>query len=108
MLLSRDQEKAIYSLAPSNKWQTERQNSMIEAYLRAFVNLEEDNWARLLPMVEFAYNNARNASTGHTPFKLNCGYYPKISFKEDVDPYLRSRSTNKLAGELRELIEICC
>ncbi len=59
-------------------------------------------------MAEFAYNISKNASTGHTPFKLNCGYHPKVSFKEDVDPRSRSRSANKLAEELRELMEVCC
>ncbi len=88
--------------------QTKRQNSTMEVYLRAFVNWEQDNWARLLPMAEFAYNNAKNASTGHTPFKLNCGYHPKISFEEDVDPHSRSRSANELADELKKLMEVCC
>ncbi len=59
-------------------------------------------------MAEFAYNNTKNASTGHTPFELNCGYHPRVSFKEDVDPRLRSCSANELAKELRELIEVCC
>ena len=26
-------------------------------------------------MAEFAYNNAKNASTGYTPFKLNYNYH---------------------------------
>ncbi len=80
----------------------------MEAYLRVFVNWEQDDWAKLLPMVEFAYNNAKNASTGHTPFKLNSGYHPRVFFEEDVDPRSRSRSANKLAEELRELMEVCC
>ncbi len=86
----------------------ERQNSTIEAYLRAFVNWEQDNWARLLPIVEFAYNNTKNAGTGHTPFKLNCSYHSKVSFEEDVDPRSRSHSANKLAEELKELIKVYC
>ena len=53
---------------PQTDGQTERQNSTMEAYLRAFVNFEQNDWARLLPMAEFAYNNAKNASTGHTFF----------------------------------------
>ena len=85
-----------------------RQNSTIEPYLEAFVNWEQDNWAKLLPMAKFAYNNAKNASTGYTSFKFNCGYHPRVSFKEDVDPYLKSRSAEKLAGKLRELIKVCC
>ncbi len=93
---------------PQTNGQTERQNSKMEAYLRAFVNWEQDDWARLLPIAEFAYNNAKNTSTGHTPFKLNCGYHPRVSFEEDVDPRSRSRSANELAEELRELMEVCC
>ncbi len=93
---------------PQTDGQTKKQNNTIEAYLRAFVNWEQDKWARLLLMAEFAYNNAKNASTGHTPFELNCGYHPRVSFEEDVDPRSRSRSTNELAEELRELMEVCC
>ncbi len=59
-------------------------------------------------MVEFAYNNTKNASTGHNPFELNCGYHPRVSFKEDIDSRLRSRSANELPEELRELMEVCC
>ncbi len=37
-------------------------------------------------MAKFAYNNLKNASTGHTPFELNCGFYLQVSYEEDVDP----------------------
>ncbi len=87
---------------------TKRQNSSIEEYLRAFVNWEQNDSARLLPIAEFAYNNTNNTSTGHTPFKLNFGYYLKVSFKEDVNPHSKSRSADKLAEELRELMEFYC
>ncbi len=86
----------------------ERQNSTMEAYLRAFVNWQQDDWVRLLLMAKFAYNNAKNASTSHTPFKLNCGYHPRDSFKENVDPCSRSHSVNELAEDLRELMEVYC
>ena len=58
-------------------------------------------------MAEFTYNNAKNASTDHTPFELNCGFYPRVFFEDDVDPCSRSRSADELAKELRELMEIC-
>ena len=79
----------------------------MEAYLRAFVNFEQNDWARLLPMAEFAYNNARNASTGHTPFELNYGYHPWMSYEEDVDPRSQSKLANELSAELRELMIVC-
>ena len=58
-------------------------------------------------MAEFGHNNAKNDSTGHISFELNCGYHPRVSFEKDVDPCLRSRSANKLAEKLRELIKDC-
>ena len=79
----------------------------MEAYLRAFVNWEQNDWARLLPMAEFAYNNAKNAGTDHTPFELNCGFHPRVSFEDDVDPRFRSRSADELTKELNELMDIC-
>ncbi len=88
--------------------QIERQNSTIEAYFQAFVNWEQDDWERLLLIAEFAYNNAKNASPGHTSFELNYGYYPRVSFKEDIDPRSRSRSANELVKELKELMEVYC
>ncbi len=100
-------KKLSTAFYPQTDSQTERQISTMEAYLRAFVNWKQDNWARLLPMVEFAYNNAKNASTSHNSFELNCGYHPRVFFEEDVDSRSRSRSANKLAEELRELIEVC-
>ncbi len=58
-------------------------------------------------MAEFAYNNTKNANTGHIPFELNCGYHPRVFFEEDVDSRSRSRSINELAKELKKLIEVC-
>ena len=92
---------------PQTDGQTKRQNSTMEAYLRAFVNFEQNDWARLLPMAEFAYNNAKNASTGHTPFELNCGFHPRMSYEEDVDPRSQSKSADELSVELRELMIVC-
>ena len=59
----------------------------MEAYLQAFVNFKQNNWARLLLMTEFAYNNAKNTSTGHMSFELNCGYFFRMSYKEEVNPH---------------------
>ena len=58
-------------------------------------------------MAEFAYNNAKNASTGHTPFELNCGYHPRVLYKEDVDPRSQSKSADEFLTELRELMIVC-
>ena len=58
---------------PQTDSQTKWQNSAMEAFFRAFVNFKQNDWAKFLLMAEFAYNNARNTSIGHTSFELNCG-----------------------------------
>ena len=80
----------------------------MEVYLRTFMNWEQNNWARLLPMTEFAYNNSKNTSTGYTPFELNCGYHPWMLYKEEVDPRSQSKLVDKLLEELRELMIVYC
>ena len=88
--------------------QTKRQNSTMEAYPKAFINFEQNNWARFLPMVEFVYNNAKNASTGHTPFKLNYGYYFWVFYKKNIDPRSKFKSADELLPKLQGLIIVCC
>ena len=58
-------------------------------------------------MAEFAYNNAKNTSTGHTSFELNYGFHPQTSYEEDVDPRSKSKAVDELATELRELTAVC-
>ena len=57
-------------------------------------------------MAEFAYNNAKNASTNHTPFEFNCGFHSQMSYEEDVDPRSQSKSADELSAELMELMII--
>jgi len=61
---------------PQTDGQTERLNQTIEAYLRTFVSKEQDDWKRLLPMAEFAYNNSATTGNGMSPFYANYGFHP--------------------------------
>ena len=61
---------------PQTDGQTERLNQTIETYLRAFVNQEQDNWKRLLPIAEFAYNNLATTGNCMSPFYANYGFHP--------------------------------
>jgi len=61
---------------PQNDGQTECLNQTIEAYLRAFVGKEQDDWVCLLPMAEFAYNNSITTGNGMSPFYANYGFHP--------------------------------
>jgi len=56
---------------PLTDGHTERTNSTLEQYLRAYINYPQDDWKKLLPMAEFAYNNGYQESTKHTPCFAN-------------------------------------
>ena len=86
--------------------QTKRQNSTMEAYLCVFVNWEQNDWVRLLPMAEFVYSNSKNASTSHMPFEINCGYHPWMAYEEEVDPRSQFKSADELSEELRKLMVV--
>ena len=58
-------------------------------------------------MAEFSYNNAKNTSFGHTAFELNCSYYPRMSYIEDVNLCSMSKLADELLAELRELMIVC-
>ena len=62
---------------PQTDGQTERVNQVIEAYLRPYINQEQDDWVDLLPMAEHAYNNSITSATGMTPFYANYGRHPE-------------------------------
>src|SRR6266436_7898492 len=59
--------------------QTEWINRVLEQYLCAYMNYQQDNWAPLLPLAEFAYNNATSKTTGVSPFFANKGYHPRMT-----------------------------
>ena len=91
---------------PQTDSQTKQQNNIIEAYLQAFVNFKQNDWARLLPMAEFVYNNAKNSSTGHMPFELNCGYHPQIFFEKATNSCSKSKLADELSVKLQDLMTV--
>ena len=66
---------------PQSDGQTERVNQVLEQYLRIFCDYQQDNWHDLLPLAEFAYNNAQHASTQVSPFYANYGFHPRCRLK---------------------------
>jgi len=71
---------------PQTNGQTEWLNQTIEAYLRAFVTKEQDDWVRLLPMAEFAYNNSVTTGNGMSPFYANYGFHPVAMNPASTEP----------------------
>src|SRR5260221_7371952 len=70
---------------PEGDRQTEHANQVLEQYLRTYMNYQQDDWAMLLPMAEFAYNNTTNTMTGVSPFFANKGYHPEFTADLQAD-----------------------
>ena len=75
--------KLSMAFHPQTDGQTERVNQTLEHYLRTYADDQQTNWAKLLPMAQFACNNAVNVITGKSPFFVTYGYNPEIHFIED-------------------------
>ena len=59
--------------------QVENNNKWMEMYLWIFCFHRQDDWADLLPLAEFAYNNHHHPSIGMTPFFANFSYHPMLT-----------------------------
>ena len=89
------------SYYPKGDSQTEQTNQTLEQYLHIFCNYQQDNCYTLLPLVEFAYNNAPSATTGISPFFVNKGYHPNLTIHLECD--LASSCAKDLVVNLDEL-----
>ena len=69
------------SFHPQTDGQTERINAILEQYLRGYINYQQNNWAELLTMAEFSYNNTVSTTTGITPFFALYGQHPRYTIK---------------------------
>ena len=71
---------------PEGDGQTECMNQTLKQYLCVYCNYQQDNWSELLPLTEFAYNNAPSATTSVSPFFTNKRYHPNITVhpKHDI------------------------
>ena len=59
---------------PQTDGQTEQVNQTLEQYLHIYINYQQDNWANLLPLAEFTYNN-----TAHLATQLHCSLQIRAS-----------------------------
>jgi hypothetical protein len=84
--------------------QTERVNQELEQYLQLFTSERQDDWADLLSMAEFQYNNHIHSSTQQTPFLLNSGQHPRMGFepKQPAQVEAVNEFTNRMKMALEE------
>src|SRR6266540_169671 len=86
---------------PEGNGHTKGVNQTLKQYLCAYCNYQQDNWSKLLPLAEFAYNNAPSKITGVFPFFTNKGYHLNIMIHPKRD--LASNRAHEYAVDLGEL-----
>jgi transposase InsO family protein len=90
---------------PETDGQSERVNQAMETYLRSYVNYMQDDWAEWIPLAEFAMNNYVSEATRMSPFYVNKGFNPRMSFEQletNLDP-----QAEDISGFMKELLEHC-
>lgn len=78
----------------------------MEVYFRVFINYEQSDYAKLLLIARFTYNNTKNINITYIFFELNYGYHLYIFCKKNINFYSKSISINRLLTKLQELITI--
>jgi hypothetical protein len=66
---------------PRTDGQTERMNALVEQYLRAWATGKQDNWAKMLPLAEYAHNSWKHDVTKRSPHELLTGHKPQVHVK---------------------------
>jgi hypothetical protein len=98
---------------PQTDGQTERMNRVLEEMLRHYISPTCDDWDEHLFAVEFAVNNAVNASTGVSPFYMMYGEHPHVPISvelrtadrsADADEFI-TRITSIVAGARQALLD---
>jgi len=76
---------------PETDGQSEHANQEVKQGLRTYCNYMQDDWARWIPMIEFSDNNNVSSASNLSPFYLNKGFHPRMSFSPDTTSYNSTR-----------------
>jgi hypothetical protein len=69
---------------PHTDGQTGHVNQEPKQFIHIFTSYKQDNWDKLLPAAQFAYNNDVHSSTQQVPFMTDTGRLPQ---KSDLHTY---------------------
>jgi hypothetical protein len=91
---------------PQTDGTTERVNRTLEQMLRNYVGIKQDDWDLYLAPLEFAYNNAPQSSTKHSPFMLNYGQDPLLPASLATPQSCPVPAVENLTKDLSHLIRV--
>jgi hypothetical protein len=98
--------KMSFPSHPETDGQTERVNQMLKCYLWNYCNYNQDNWAEILPMAEYAYNNSLTTTAGISPFIANFEFDSQTNWPIEAEvKHLESRN---VVHWMTSVHTLCC
>jgi len=94
-------QKLSTAFHPQTDGESERVNQEIEQYLRICGNFQQDDWATLLPLIEFAHNARPHRSTHRSPFEV--WYRFHLTFKPPLQLQTRLQSVDERIKYLEQI-----
>src|SRR5207302_9094691 len=94
-------QKLSIAFHPQTDGESERVNQEIEQYLRICGNFQQNDWASLLPIIEFAHNVQPHHSTQKSPFEVWYGFNP--TFKPSLLLQTRLQSVDECIQYLEQI-----
>ncbi|KAK4701806.1 putative transposase, partial [Phenoliferia sp. Uapishka_3] len=92
---------------PQSDGQTERVNQTIEQIIRFYTNYLQDDWDDLLPIAQFAYNDAAHSSTHTSPFVATYGYSPRLDVSVPAEAKrFSNRAAETLVSRMKRIHEL--
>ena len=95
------------AMRPQTDGQTERVNRILEEMLRTFTRFNENNWTKLLPMLEFAVNSSYQSTIKKTPFEVDLGRVPHnpLVYTEFGKLLPKNKETEDFVAQLNYILE---
>ncbi|UYV84191.1 hypothetical protein LAZ67_X001482, partial [Cordylochernes scorpioides] len=84
---------------PQTNGLTERLNKTLTDMISMYVDVDQKNWDNILPYVTFAYNTARQETTGYSPFFLVHGREVETPL-DSILPYQPAGTAEDYVGHL--------
>jgi hypothetical protein len=94
-------QKLSTAFYPQTDGESEQVNQEIEQYLCICGNFQQNNWASLLPIIEFAHNARPHRSTQKSPFEVWYGFNP--TFKPPLQLQTRPQSMDEHIQYLEQI-----
>ncbi|KAK2974075.1 hypothetical protein RJ640_015745 [Escallonia rubra] len=81
-------------------------NSMLEEYLRHFINTTQKNWVKLLDIAQLCFNSHKSSSIGNSAFEIVNGQQPLLPHKVKVPNTGKSPRVVSFSEEWRQNISL--